>query len=114
MPPPPVDDVDVAGVTFEKQVLPIFQTRCIGCHGGGRRKGGLDVRSVASLLRGGNSGPGVTPGSLEKSILWETVASDQMPPGKNKLSPADKAIIRRWIISGGRDGRLADAQPAKP
>jgi hypothetical protein len=111
---PPSDDAEVAGVTFEKQVMPILQTRCAACHNAAKRKGGLDVRSVASLLKGGNSGPAITPGSLDKSVLWETIAADQMPPGRNKLSPAEKAIIQKWIVTSARDGRVAEVQAAKP
>src|SRR5439155_129514 len=33
------------GLTFEKNVLPIFESKCINCHGGGKKRGDLDVRT---------------------------------------------------------------------
>src|SRR5262245_7796375 len=74
---------------FEKTVLPIFQTKCVSCHGGDKLKAGLDVRSVAGLLKGGETGPAVSPGSFERSELWVRIASDKMPPGKDKLTEAE-------------------------
>jgi hypothetical protein len=100
--PPPREDAELATVTFEKQVLPILQSRCSRCHNTVKRKGGLDVQSVASLLQGGESGPAVRPGSLDNSVLWETLEADKMPPNQNKLSPAEKAIIRKWILTGAK------------
>jgi hypothetical protein len=90
-------------VTFEKQVLPILQTKCAGCHGSPRRSGGLDVRTVASLKKGGGSGPAVTAGDPDKSPLWDEVSSNRMPPNKNnKLTAAEKQTIRDWIAGGLR------------
>src|SRR5262245_47657508 len=40
--------------TFERDVWPILATRCTACHAGDEPKGGLDLRSVASILRGGD------------------------------------------------------------
>jgi hypothetical protein len=112
-PRPPTEDVASASVIFEKQVLPILQTRCALCHNTVKRRGGLNVLSMASLLEGGESGPAVTPGSLDDSVLWETLETDKMPPTQNKIPPAEKAIIRKWILTGAKDSRGTKV-PAKP
>src|SRR5262249_53703015 len=89
---------------FEKNVLPIFQAKCLRCHGGKIQKAGLDVRSKAGLLEGGDEGPAIAPGSAEKSLLWIKVAADKMPPGKAKLTQAEKLLVREWLEAGARAG----------
>src|SRR5262245_5277258 len=86
--------------TFEKDILPIFQAKCLSCHGPQKQKADLDMRSKGALLKGGETGPSITPGSAKTSLLWEKLAADQMPPGKDKLSPAEKTLVRAWIDGG--------------
>jgi hypothetical protein len=112
-PKPPMEDPEVAGLTFEKHVLPILQARCSLCHNTVKRRGGLDVLSMAALLQGGESGPAVTPGSLEDSYLWEMLETDKMPPKQIKLPPEEKAVIRKWILTGAKDSRGTKV-PGKP
>jgi hypothetical protein len=100
---------------FEKDVLPILQARCLRCHGADKREADLDLRHRATLLKGGESGPAISPGSAEKSLLWIKVAADKMPPGKTKLTEAEKVLLRRWIESGAKasgSGQPADAATA--
>ena len=93
--------------TFEKDILPIFQAKCLGCHGADKQKADLDMRSKAAMLRGGESGPSLQPGSAAKSLIWEKVAADKMPPGKEKLTADEKAVVRAWIDSGAKDTGIA-------
>jgi hypothetical protein len=100
-PPKPADQV-----TFAAHILPIFRAKCISCHGGRKTKGGLDLRTVAALLEGGDSGPGFKPGNVEESVLWSYIVTDKMPPGKKKrkkknkkLTPEEKSLIREWILA---------------
>lgn len=86
---------------FETEVLPIFQAKCLSCHGEKGRKADLDLRSQASILKGGDSGPAVVPNKPLQSLLYEKVHQGAMPPGKkNRLSEAEVAVIRRWIETG--------------
>ena len=32
---------------------------------------------------------------------WNYIAADRMPPGRNKLTSAEKTALRRWIEQGG-------------
>jgi hypothetical protein len=97
---------------FEKDVLPVFRARCLNCHGPEKQKAGLDLRSKAALLRGGETGPAITPGSSGKSLLWEMLSADKMPPGKTKLTAAEKELVRAWLDGGARD-RGAAARSAE-
>lgn len=95
----------VAGLkqaSFAQDILPIFKAKCFTCHGDGKKKGGLDLRTLESTTRGGNSGSGVVAGKHENSAVWEWVADDRMPPSKNKLTAAEKARVRDWILQGGK------------
>src|SRR5438445_13285759 len=93
-----------AAPDFDRDVKPVLASRCLRCHGGQRTRAELDVRSKAGLLRGGEGGPAVVPGSPEKSLLWIHVAADKMPPGKEKLTAAQKTLLRSWIEGGAKGG----------
>ncbi len=98
---------------FEKDVLPILQAKCLRCHGTDKRKGDLDARSRPALLKGGESGPSLLPGSPEKSLLWVKVAGDKMPPGKDKLTGAEKMTLRAWIEGGAPGGSASASEDAR-
>ena len=85
---------------FERDVLPIFQKRCLKCHGSETRKQDLDLRTPADVLKGSSEGPVVVAGNSHESLLLELVSEQTMPPGKDeKLSEAEVATIRVWIDS---------------
>lgn len=98
-----------APVDFDKLVRPIFQSRCLNCHGGATQKAALDMRSKAAMLRGGETGPAISPGSATKSLLWEKIAGDEMPPGKEKLTAAEKKLVRAWLDGGALGGEALAA-----
>lgn len=72
------------GLTFAKDILPIFKTSCIGCHGEERQKGDLRLDSLPAVLKGGEHGTIVVPGDSKKSLIAAACAqlNDKiaMPP----------------------------------
>jgi mono/diheme cytochrome c family protein len=90
---------------FEKRIRPLLADHCYKCHstGADKVKGGLLLDSRASLLKGGDTGPGFVPGTPEKSLLIEAVGwkNDdlQMPP-KKKLSEQQIADLTAWVKMG--------------
>ena len=91
----------------ENDVLPIFQTRCVLCHGKRRQEGGLDLRTQASRLKGGKSGPALVPGKPDESLLIKRIAAGEMPPPKMLFEYAvrppttsEVETLRKWIASG--------------
>ena len=86
---------------FEKDIRPIFREFCFDCHGATEElKGGLDLRLVRFLIRGGESGPAIAPGDVASSYLIDRVASGEMPPEGSRV-PAEKIdILRHWIAAG--------------
>ena len=91
-----------AAPTFAS-VMPIFQMKCASCHSAASKKGGLDLATLASLMKGGSNGAAVKPGDLDNSNLWTQVEGDSMPPdGKPKLTEAEKRKIQEWIVAGAK------------
>ena len=105
-----------SALTFEQHVRPILKIHCFHCHGeDDEHKGGLDLRLVRLMRQGGDSGPTIIPGDPNGSILWEKIATDEMPDGPKKLSPLQKQTIQRWIQQGASTARPepANVQDAK-
>src|SRR4051812_8378195 len=72
---------------FESKVRPVLAASCVECHGATKASGGLRLDSREGLLKGGDSGPAVVPGSVEQSLLAIAIKHDenapvQMPPKK--------------------------------
>lgn len=100
---------------FDHVILPILDNKCISCHKVSRNKGGLRLDQAEHILKGGDSGPALVPGDLEKSnlayrIMLSEDHDDHMPPKeKPQLSEEEKQIIISWIESGGDfDRKLTD------
>ncbi len=93
---------------FEQKVRPLLADNCFQCHSEeqGKAKGGLTMDTKANLMKGGETGAAVTPGDVEKSLLYKalTYKDDdlQMPPKSKggKLADAQLAIIADWIKMG--------------
>lgn len=90
-------------VDFTRDVQPIFQKSCYGCHGAKMSMGGLRLDSKTSAFTGGQSGVAIKPGSSADSILYQRVAGmgDQakMPMG-GSLSLEAVQTIKKWIDGG--------------
>ena len=93
---------------FEKNIRPILIDRCYECHSAEKNssKGGLILDSRDGAYKGGDEGPAVVPGDLEKSLLVKAVQYTDpefaMPPKKTggKL-PDDKiALLEEWVKMG--------------
>ncbi len=99
-----VDETPV--IQFEKDVRPILKAHCWHCHGEEQElKGGIDTRLAGLLLKGGDSGPALVPGDHAGSLLYQRMASGEMPPGKKKASAEELALIARWIDEGATTSR---------
>ena len=93
------------------KVLTLLRARCGKCHGPVRPKGKLELGSLGGIARGGEDGQVVLRGNPGKSLLWQRVQAEEMPPD-DPLPAAERALIRRWI-SAGAPG-LAEAPKQKP
>jgi hypothetical protein len=95
-------------------VHPILETNCIPCHNPNKQKGALLMTSLEGLLKGGEMGNTIVPGSVEQSELLRRLhlpKSDEehMPPdGKKPLDASEIAILERWIALGASDTLTLD------
>ncbi|MDB5348788.1 MAG: putative rane protein [Planctomycetota bacterium] len=105
----PGDDVNpiAKAPLSQHDVIPIVLRHCTGCHGLRQKEGNLDLRSRASMLRGGKSGAAIVPGKPEASLLIKRIHLGQMPPParlvEGSVKPVDQAeteILGRWISQG--------------
>lgn len=97
-----------AAKLFSEQVRPLLKAKCLACHGDDPKdlKGGLDLRTRAAALKGGESGePALVPGDPAKSPLFVSVTRPadglQMPPKENdRLTAEQVEQVRKWITAG--------------
>lgn len=87
---------------FETQIRPILANDCIKCHGEEKQKAGLRLDSRSALLEGGDSGPAIIPGDVQKSLLIAAIrqVGDISMPPKSRLSEGEINKISEWIQHG--------------
>src|SRR5207248_2336621 len=56
-------------VLYEKDVEPIFVSKCLVCHSGSVKEGKFDLGAYESLMRGGKRGKPIVPGKSAESLL---------------------------------------------
>ncbi len=104
---------DSQGVAFfENRIRPVLAEHCLRCHGEepAKLKGGLFLTSRPGILRGGDSGPALTPGKPAESLILSALRWQgelEMPP-KEKLPDSVVADFERWIAMGAPDPRLEE------
>jgi mono/diheme cytochrome c family protein len=84
-------------VSFEVDIQPIFNTRCIACHGG---TAGLSLNSYDNVLRGSMNGPVVISRDPSSSRLVQYVSSGYMPLGGPSLTQAQVQTLSNWVAAG--------------
>jgi len=98
-----------ADALFVRRVLPLLQDKCLACHGHdeAKIKGGLDLRTRAELLLGGDSDkPAIVSGQPNESPLYLAVTRthadfEAMPPKEaDKLSAEQIDWLKEWITAG--------------
>ncbi|MDI1314848.1 c-type cytochrome domain-containing protein, partial [Prosthecobacter sp.] len=95
---------------FVRRIWPLFQEKCLACHGNDMQKikGGLDMRTLESTLKGGESETtSIVPGKPEESPLYLASTRqheadwEAMPPKEaDKLYAEQLTWIKAWITSG--------------
>ena len=88
---------------FEENIRPLLVQHCYACHGSEKQKNGLRVDSLEALLTGGDSGPAITLGKPDESLLIEAIEYNgfEMPPSA-ALPQQIVADIRQWISDGAK------------
>jgi hypothetical protein len=103
----------MTGVTYDKDIKPIFDKNCVKCHHGEKARSKLHLDTADGAIKGGKEGPDIISGKSGDSPLVYAVAhigddDDFMPPTKKMkdgttltpLTPEQVGLIRAWIDQG--------------
>jgi hypothetical protein len=98
-----------SAIDFNTQVKPIFNKKCIACHGGVKQKAGFSLLFREQALANTESGkPAIIPGKPGESELvkriTETDPDERMPYKHEPLSKTEINILEQWIKEGAKWG----------
>lgn len=102
-----------AKVSYHKQIWPLIQAKCQGCHQPASAGGKLVVTTLAEFMKGGEHGVAIVPGQSDKSTLMLYLNGERtlMPKNGPALPPTDIALFKRWIQEGSKDDSPVQADP---
>ncbi len=93
------------GVCFERDILPIFISKCGNgeCHSSPRGASGYTLDNYKDIIS-----KGIVPGNPAASKIWESVAMNtlnvqHMPINRPGLTMAELNMLRAWIAAGAVD-----------
>src|SRR5262245_53301873 len=65
--------------SYFRDIWPIVQRRCQGCHQPSVKQGNLDLTQYEGFRIGGKSGPAFLPGEPDKSLVYSLIAGKREP-----------------------------------
>ena len=106
----PTDKVAAANekVSYYRQIRPLFQAHCQGCHQPAKPQGEYVMTDFKRLLAGGESEePAVVPFKPgESSLVVQLIPEGgeaEMPKEKDPLSKGQIELVTRWVAEGAVD-----------
>ena len=93
---------------FAKDIQPIFEARCVKCHGEKKQKGEYRLSNAKTFMVAGDSEEKpVVAGKPEASYLVKLIEmseddDDVMPPKGGTLTKAEIAKVKAWIKAGAK------------
>jgi len=105
-------------VDFGKEVMPILKRNCLACHQKAVAEGGLVLESLASILKGGDSGTAVIAKDAGSSLLMTRTTGEVeplMPPEDNDvgavpLTAEELGLLHLWIEQGAIGGNDVESE----
>jgi uncharacterized membrane protein len=101
----PIPNVQEA-IVYTNIIMPIFQSKCYGCHGKSKQKGKLRLDQPEWIMKGGKDGSVIIPGNSAKSELVKRIMLPReeehhmAPKEKPQLTSQQKALVSWWIDNG--------------
>ncbi len=94
-----------ATVDFVRDIKPILEFNCVGCHREGKIKGELRYDRHDLFLEGGENGPTFVAGKPDESSMIDLVSlpeddDDVMPSKGRVLTKAEIDKLRKWVVAG--------------
>lgn len=83
----------------------IFAHHCYSCHGEVKSKGGLQLHTKKATFAGGDDGPVIIPGDIDKSELIRRITlphghKEYMPSKGEKLTKEQVQTLIKWVEVG--------------
>ena len=106
-----------AAPSYYREIQPLLQKHCTGCHQPASKASGLDLTTYADFLKGGKRGPAFLSDKPDDSITLRYLTAaiqPRMPLGKDALPDTDIALFRDWLRAGAKDDSpttTLDTQP---
>jgi WD40 repeat protein len=103
--------------SYFREVRPILQRNCQGCHQPAVKQGGLDLTRFETFATGGSHGPVYKAGAPQESAILAFIKGERqprMPLGAAPLPDDQVELIRRWIAAGAKDDTPAEARETTP
>src|SRR5581483_8272670 len=102
-------------ISYYRDIRPILQANCHGCHQPAKAKGGYVMTSFKGLLAGGETeGKAIVPEHSDQSSLLKMITPQNgeasMPKGKNPLEEREVSLISAWIQQGAVDDTPPEAK----
>ena len=106
-------------VSFNRDLLPIFQAKCLACHSKSLALGNVVLEDRQLILSGDRGEPLVVPGKSADSLLLQVAAHRRqpfMPPEGNAaeaapLTSEELGLLQLWIDQGARPGNPTSLLP---
>lgn len=94
-------------VSYNKEIRPIFNAKCLACHGGIKQSGGFSLLFEEEAFANADSGkPAIVRGNASKSELVKRLrhqdAELRMPFEQDPLSDEEIQLIESWIDQGAQ------------
>jgi mono/diheme cytochrome c family protein len=102
-----------AEVSYFREIRPIVQRTCQGCHQPAMKSGGLDATRYEGFAAGGNKGPAFKAGAPQESVVLAYLKGERqprMPFGSPPLPDDQIELFRRWIAAGAKDDTPPEAR----
>jgi len=104
-----------AVVSYFRDLRPILQRQCQGCHQPATKQGELDLTRYDAFKAGGKRGAPFQSGAADKSLIVSMLKGDlapRMPFMQPPLKDEEIQLFRRWIAAGARDDTPSEAREA--
>jgi mono/diheme cytochrome c family protein len=104
------------GVSYVRDVAPIFARNCAGCHGTNNPRNKFSVNTYNSLMAGGERGDDIVPGKPEESLLVLLLKGEEQPRMPRNRALRDDLIekVELWVKQGAKFDGTGQFTPETP
>ena len=90
-----------AAPSFSRDIQPILQKNCQGCHQPASKSSGLDLTTFDGFSKGGNRGPAFVAERPDESVVIRYLTASlqpRMPLGQPPLPESEIALVRDGLV----------------